>query len=284
MSLLTGGALQIDRRIVKVPKVINPFNILHLSDLHFVEGSGSQFEELKKAISAINVDIDLMTWGGDLLSNDNGLKYLGQLRALLPNVPCVAILGNHDVSHDKRFYIKKNLSLLKRLLYFNRVRQPDELRAYLKTLNLHLLEDEELKLDIASNKVHFYGVKQPHMCVPHLKPQVDLNESDFNLLLVHRPDMRDYMVEGFDLLLGGHTHGGQIHLPFLGPFASNCALHPKTAAGHFLLGKTQTIVNNGFSATPFLDFRFGCPRQISVIEVSEGEIPNLDSLKFLVES
>ena len=90
------------------------------------------------------------------------------------------------------------------------------------------------------------------------------------ILLVHEPDFADHAAgRQIDLMLSGHTHGGQVRLPFLPPL-----LLPKMGTryveGHFQLRDgMQLYVNRGIGAVN-LPFRFRCPPEISVLTLQPG--------------
>jgi uncharacterized protein len=279
-----GGSLEIDSRSIKIPKEIEPFTLLHISDMHFSKRDGLLFKELKNKLKDKLDEIDLITWGGDLLTEDDGFMFLEKCTQFFEGKPIISILGNHDVYNDPVNYhsVKTRRRILDRILCFNNVYEPDILREKVKSLGVKLLENESMEINIKGTNIFIHGVKQPSAYVPHIKPKgLDLSEEQFNIMLVHRPDMRSKMVEGFDLLLGGHTHGGQIVLPFLGPQVTNCKISPETASGHYRIENTQWIVNNGFSSSLNKRFRTSCPRQISIIKIEHGLPDDIEEIKYL---
>ncbi len=89
----------------------------------------------------------------------------------------------------------------------------------------------------------------------------------FMLLLAHSPDMvRAAEDLDIDLVLAGHTHGGQLRLPTGGALYSQTALGRKYAAGLFFFGKTKLYVNRGIG-NAVLPFRFLCRPEITVIHL-----------------
>ena len=282
-DLWTGGVLKVDKRTLKFSKKLNPFNILHISDMHFSDNDTKIFDEFKNIVTKLKDEIDLVTWGGDLLSSDNGFAFLEKCKNCFPEIPVVCVLGNHDIHKDPVNYktLTKKRFNIKRLFNFGHVHESNALRAKLNNIGVNLLEDKSMELNIKDNSIFIHGVKQPNFSVPHTRPAgLHLNEEQLNIILVHRPDMREKMVEGFDLLLGGHTHGGQIAFPFLGARVSNCGVSPKTVSGHYRVGNTQWLVNNGLSATPKTRIRYDCSRQISMLRVEEGISNDLKKVEF----
>ena len=281
---LNGGPLEVDRRTICIPKQIKPLTILHMSDMHFTEFDQAKFDEFKKVVENLNQSIDIVTWGGDLLTHDDGFTFLQQTRELFRDIPIVCVLGNHDVYGDPVLYKpvkKKKRPFLISLLHRDHVYESSELRMKLREIGVTLLENENHEIQIRGSNIFFHGVKQPESSIPHTKPEgLQLDDEKLNILMVHRPDMREKMVEGFDLLVGGHTHGGQLSFPYIGAQVSNCQLSATTVSGHYRLGNTQWIVNNGFNSTQNTRVRLDCPRQISLLRIEEGIPGDLEEIQF----
>jgi len=95
----------------------------------------------------------------------------------------------------------------------------------------------------------------------------------YNLLLYHTPDLAESLSgTGIDLYLAGHTHGGQIRLPFLGALITFSAYGKKYEMGRYTLGETTLYVSRGLgmegSGAPRA--RFLCPPEIVVVDVGRG--------------
>ena len=86
------------------------------------------------------------------------------------------------------------------------------------------------------------------------------------IALSHNPDTaKDLAGHGADLILSGHTHGGQVSIPFLGPPILPVR-HREFAAGHFDLGGPQLYVNRGVGvAGPAI--RLNCSREIATVQL-----------------
>jgi hypothetical protein len=93
------------------------------------------------------------------------------------------------------------------------------------------------------------------------------------MLMSHAPDYVDDLLthpggQAVDLVLSGHTHGGQIRLPFLGPMVLPL-MGRKYVDGLFRFGRTQLYVNRGLG-TVGVPFRFACPPEITLITLRKG--------------
>jgi len=92
----------------------------------------------------------------------------------------------------------------------------------------------------------------------------------FTILLAHSPDIiGQAAAAGLDLVLSGHTHGGQVRLPLVGPLYVNAELGGKYNQGLFRFGSTQLYVNRGIG-TRFFPIRFLCPPEITVFTLRRG--------------
>ena len=93
------------------------------------------------------------------------------------------------------------------------------------------------------------------------------------ILLAHEPDYATHVVKhgGVDLMLSGHTHGGQVRVPMLGALALP-EMGKKYVEGSFRLGAMQLYVNRGIG-TVGLPFRFNCPPEITLFTLRAGQAP-----------
>jgi predicted MPP superfamily phosphohydrolase len=101
----------------------------------------------------------------------------------------------------------------------------------------------------------------------------DVPPNALKLLLTHTvEDPEQLAARGFDAVFAGHSHGGQVRLPFLGPIITRSSLPRKFASGVFEAGGTQFHLNNGIGAGRWTPFRFRCPPEATVIELA-GQQP-----------
>jgi predicted MPP superfamily phosphohydrolase len=91
---------------------------------------------------------------------------------------------------------------------------------------------------------------------------------DFNLLLAHNPDIiKSIITDNIDLVVAGHTHGGQVRLPFLGPLYSQTSLGRRFSAGLFEFPETHLYVTRGIG-TSIIPFRFLCRPEITLFHLT----------------
>jgi predicted MPP superfamily phosphohydrolase len=95
-------------------------------------------------------------------------------------------------------------------------------------------------------------------------PQTALGDDERVILLAHEPDILPRVAKhNVDLMLSGHTHGGQVRFPFVPPMHMP-PMGKKYVEGYFQMGHTQLYVNRGIG-TVGLPFRLNCPPEITVI-------------------
>ncbi len=156
------------------------------------------------------------------------------------------MLGNHDVSVGAHYVI-----------------QP------LEAHGTPVLIDRFFPIERGADRFWLAGCNDAdYEVIPDLNRAVPDDPSAPVVLMVHEPDFADYVVQHprfplIDLMLSGHSHGGQIRLPFLGPLILP-PMGKKYVEGHFLLGHMQLYVNRGLG-TVGLPFRLNCPPEITHI-------------------
>jgi uncharacterized protein len=174
-----------------LPKALDGLSVLHLSDLHLAPCFDRRyFEAVIEEAAAWPVDLALFT--GDLVDHDAAIDWIEPLFSRLRGrLGSYAILGNHDVEHH-----------------------PDRLVRKLENAGFTDLEGRWATIETGGARIALGGTSYPWG--PPL-PQADRPQADFRVLLSHAPD-QFYWAEkaGFDLMLSGHNHGGQIRLPLVG--------------------------------------------------------------------
>ncbi len=219
--------------IPRLPAELDGFRIVHLSDFHLgVPGRGAR--AVRKGVDwAVARDPDLVVVTGDLVSRPPGELLLRELVGRLER--CYAILGNHDLALSRD--------------PFSQAVEIDELEP------ATLLLDEGRMLDCRGRSVWIAGFDpRSRNREPDLRREADLAIvlSHFPAVLARLPD------DGYDLVLAGHMHDGQICIPY--PGGKLRLAHPRTryAVGLYRRGATTMHVSPGLGTT-FVPFRF-CAR------------------------
>jgi len=228
-----------------LPPAFCGFTILHLSDLH-ADGLPGLSENLSERLHDLQVDLCVLT--GDYRYRVSGPCHdvYPHMEKILASVNArygiIGVLGNHDASEKVPHLERLGVTML--------VNQSLELRHGGETIWLVGLDDP-----------HYYGCDDLPGALSAVPPEA------FKILLVHTPEvLAEAEASGVDLYLCGHTHGGQICLPFIGPVitGANCSRRYVRGAWQYRRMQGYTSAGVGVSVVPV---RFFCPPEISLIEL-----------------
>lgn len=242
-------------RLPHLPKEENGIRVAQLTDPHVAWWNSR--EEICR-IGAIIADLkpDLLLLTGDMV--DHNPDYVFAMTDCLPAQPPrlgrYAIIGNHDV------YTGKEAVALRM-----------EKRGYTMLRNRWIsLEDQGSKLVLAGfddSGQGWTGYDQALKMVAQIFSDVPKGRP--LILLAHRPPrLKDLAAFPVDLILSGHTHGGQIRLPFGGPGLADISF--ATPAGLYREGRQTLYVSSG-TGTVGWPFRLFCPPEITLITLVAGE-------------
>jgi predicted MPP superfamily phosphohydrolase len=261
----TGGQKKLDRTRVRVPieglhEDHRGLQIVHLTDLHI--GNGLEEERLDRMVAAANgrteaEQPDLIVLTGDIFDFDpayveDGARRLDGLRARLG---VFAVLGNHDT-------------------YTGTDHVVDCLTRFAP--NLRLLRDEYVRLPLPE-PLYLAGIEDPGRDWTNRSVHLEaldtlaerLPDDGPVLLLVHRPQAFPQAAKlGFPLVLAGHTHGGQLALPFRAGQPLNLArVMTGYTRGLYQMHASTLYVSRGVGvAGPAV--RFNCAREMATIELA----------------
>jgi uncharacterized protein len=245
-----------------------PLRVLHLSDLHLMP---AQRRKQQWVADLAGLDPDLVVVTGDNMSNPHALPALAQAYRRLLDLPGAFVFG----SNDYRGPVFKNP-----FGYFDRDREylqgvplpVEELRTMLTDAGWADLNNARTTVKAGGRTVELVGVDDPHVerdeyaCVAGPADPA----ADVHLGLVHSPEPRvldDMAGDGFDLLLAGHTHGGQVCVPFVGALVTNCGLDRHMAKGlhRWPDSNAWLHVSAGLGTHPTAPVRFACRPEASLL-------------------
>jgi uncharacterized protein len=248
--------LELTIKLPRLPDAFAGMKIVQISDFHFREFTEATF--LKAVVRRVNdLAPELVVLTGDFVSNKPLGNHIGvrmgyECAELLSHIECplrYAILGNHDALVGSRAVTDA-----------------------LHTHGIPVLANSSVPLERNGERIWLAGIEDALMQRPNLGAALAGGGANHEpvILLSHEPDFADYAVgRQVDLVLSGHTHGGQILLPFLPPMLLP-DLGTKYVHGLFRLRDgMQLYVNRGIGAVN-LPFRFRCPPEITVITLQPG--------------
>jgi predicted MPP superfamily phosphohydrolase len=123
-------------------------------------------------------------------------------------------------------------------------------------------------LETPYGTVRIAGVADPYLNL-HETGHIERAEAEVLALgLVHAPDVvSEWLLNGFDVVFAGHTHGGQIRLPFVGSIVTNSDLPAGLAYGSNRVGSGWLHVSPGLGTSHYTPIRFLCPPEATLLEL-----------------
>lgn len=245
--------LQINYYTVNGDNANDTVRLVFLTDFHSNASYGKNSNKLVRKIEKISPDIVLL--GGDIyddvMPNDNATALVTELAE---KYRCFFVTGNHEYLSGKS----------------------DEIKSNLRDLGVTVLEGDCETIYINGQNINICGVDDPVYGYDKIYKQLSTigtasNNGNFTVLLTHRPELvAEYSKYNFDLILAGHTHGGQIRIPHIlnGLYAPNQGWFPTYAAGKYDLGDCKLIVSRGLDRDTVKIPRVFNRPEISVIDVS----------------
>lgn len=216
---------------------------VHLTDLH-VDYDHPRHDVLVGTVAELQPDWIFVT--GDLLNVPEGLPHLfGLLSRLRQVAPTFVTLGNHD--HWSGVPV-------------------DQFAEWADRHKLSLLINQVTSVPLANGELRIVGLDDPslHRADLRILPRHDCRQ--FTVVLAHAPNVVDHLQEhhAADLVLCGHSHGGQWQVPWVRPFwlpyGCNGRIH-----GHFVHQGRQLYVSRGLGWS-ILPARFSCPPELLIVD------------------
>jgi uncharacterized protein len=239
-----------------LPDAFRGFTIAHLSDFHYAEYTEAFF--IRRVVNRVNsLKPDMVALTGDFIttgfwSAEDTVRFAGECAEILSHLQSplrYAVLGNHDCA-GKAYK-----------------------QAVIDSLDSHdipVLQNRHVPIERDGTRFWLAGTGDA-LCgdfgLEQALPSPPTRDGEALILLAHEPDVLPLVAaHNVDLMLSGHTHGGQVRFPFLpAMFLPDLGRH--YIEGHHRLGPTQLYVNRGVG-TVNLPFRFNCPPEITLITLA----------------
>jgi predicted MPP superfamily phosphohydrolase len=245
-----------------------PLTVLHLSDLHLTAADARRMRFLER-LAAEPVDLVVLT--GDMLGEPGALDpVLDALGRFRPRLGAVAVLGSNDYwaprFRNPLAYFLGPSSRRRRQSGRNPWR---ELVQGLEARGWTVLRNRRGRI----GDVELAGIDDPHIRYDDPGVAVPPNgevPARLRLGVVHSPYRRAldaFAGNGYDLVLAGHTHGGQVRLPGVGALVTNCDLPRDRVRGLSRWGSSWLHVSAGLGTSKYAPFRFACRPEASLLTV-----------------
>lgn len=246
-----------------------PLRVLHLSDLHMMPGQRSKQRWIAE-LAELKPDLVVNT--GDNLAHRHAVPAVVRALGPLLNLPGVFVFGSND------YYAPKMKNPIRYLLPGSKRRRIHGAVLPWRDLRAALIERGWLDLThvrqtfpVAGEIVVAAGVDDPHLKLDRYEEIAGKPEEAASLRLgiAHSPEpwvLDSFAADGYDLVLAGHTHGGQVRVPGYGALTTNCDLDRKRARGASQWSeRTWLHVSAGLGTSPYAPVRFACPPEASLL-------------------
>jgi len=255
-------------RLEILPPGARPLTLLHLSDLHFTRRNGRKRRFLA---SLPQPDIAVVT--GDFLGEPEGVEIAVEaVRAVRGRLASFAVLGSND------YYVPSMINPLDYLVR-NRKRNRSkrnrwrDLVGQLETDGWQFLRNQKTALAENGTRLEVVGLDDPHLKWVDLRAALRERPDDLGVAIVHSPDPAPELAAlGWDLVLTGHTHGGQVRMPVVGALVTNSQLPNRLAMGLSRFGRTHLHVSPGLGTSKFAPFRFLCRPEVTSLELTASRL------------
>ncbi len=245
----------------------SPLTVLHLSDIHMLARQRGKQRWLR-GLAALEPDLVVNT--GDNLAGHDAVPATVQALAPLLDRPGAFVMGSNDYyapqpKNPLRYFFPTERRVVGAALPWRDLRAAMLERGWLDLTN----RAGELKAD--GRRVAVAGLDDPHL---HRDRYVDIAgpapaDADLRLGLLHSPEphlLDRFAADGYDLLLAGHTHGGQVRVPGYGAPVTNCGID--RARSRWLsswTGGAWLHVSAGLGTSPYAPYRFACRPEATLL-------------------
>jgi uncharacterized protein len=238
--------------------------VLHLSDLHFVRDEPAKTVRFLAGLP--RADVTVVT--GDFLAEAEAVEsVVAALRPVRGLVASWFVLGSND------YYQPQPLNYV---AYFQRQRRrrrasfgrADELAAQLVADGWRDLTNVRDAVQLDGLPVELMGLDDAHIRWQDYRVAPRREPDRFGVAVMHSPDSAPEAASlGYDLIVAGHTHGGQVCVPIAGALVTNCSMPRRMVKGVIRMGDAILHTSPGLGTSKYAPFRFWCRPEATLLEL-----------------
>ncbi|MEU6846008.1 metallophosphoesterase [Streptomyces sp. NPDC046716] len=266
-----------------LPPGMQPLRVLQVSDIHMVGGQRKKQRWLR-SLAGLRPDFVINT--GDNLSDPEGVPEVLDALGPLMEFPGAYVFGSNDYygprpRNPARYLLEKvqgRHGLNGNPPVVGAVHNPwEDLRDGFDEAGWLNLTNTRGTLKVSGVEIGFTGLDDPHIKRDRYAEVAGgpATGPDFSMAVVHAPYLRvldAFAADDYPLILAGHTHGGQVCVPFYGALVTNCDLDTDRVKGlsrHTAEGNTSYLhVSAGCGANRYTPFRFACPPEATLLTLA----------------
>ncbi|MGV0787235.1 metallophosphoesterase [Mycolicibacterium sp. XJ2] len=257
----------------------SPLKVLHISDIHMRPGQRRKQAWLRELVA---LEPDLVINTGDNLAHPKAVPAVVQSLSELLSVPGLFVFGSNDYfgptpKNPLNYITRPGHRVLGEPLPWQDLRAAFTERGWLD------LTHTRRELEVRGQLIAAAGVDDPHLSRDRYETVAGPASPAANLTLglTHSPEPRvldRFAADGYQLVMAGHTHGGQLCLPFYGALVTNCGLDRSRVKGPSRWGAhTQLHVSAGIGTSPYAPLRFCCRPEATLLTLVAAPIGGQDA-------
>lgn len=230
----------------------NKVKVVQISDIHIKEDY--TYKDFSKVVDKVNEqDPDIVVFTGDLYDNysiyKDDVNVINELKRIKAKEGKLAVWGNRDYGGGSGNHFE----------------------SIMNQADFEILKNDKKTISVNNSKLRFYGLDDTMLGKPEFIYR-DFISSSYNILLSHEPDTVDeYKDLNFNLALSGHSHGGQINIPFILSINKKAiettGLASKYSIGMYDLDNNKKLYVNTGIGTTHISFRFNVVPEVSVFNI-----------------